>query len=367
MNTMNAVVFSTAGSPMAVERIPIPKPRAGEVLYKVEACGVCHTDLHVMKGDVAFPSPAVLGHETAGEVVELGRGVDNLSVGDKVVTSFIMPCGECRYCREGRDDLCSTFFSMNRLQGVLYDGTSRLSRADGSPLAMYSMAGLAEYAVTPATAAFRRDEGLDTASAATLGCAFLTAYGAVKHRAMLQEGETVAVIGTGGVGSAVVQVAAAFGASRIIAVDLSARKLELAKQNKATDGVDASAMDPVAAVIEFSGGGVDVCFEAIGLARTFVQATEMVCDGGRMVAVGIGARDATAPIEITRTVRRVITVMGSYGGRARVDMPEVLRLAEAGQINPQLAVTQTFALDHAQEAYDLLDRGQIEGRAVIVM
>ena len=149
-----------------METIPRPRPLEGEVLVQVHGCGVCHTDLHVMKGEVAFPTPCVLGHEIAGIVTELGHGVGNCAVGDRVVATFIMPCGNCRHCVRGRDELCETFFAMNRLRGTLYDGTSRLRRADGTPLAMYSMAGLAEYAVVPATDVFAVPESLELGSAA---------------------------------------------------------------------------------------------------------------------------------------------------------------------------------------------------------
>jgi succinate semialdehyde reductase (NADPH) len=143
-NMMTAAILQQPLSPMRIERIPIPRPRAGEALVKVHACGVCHTDLHVIKGEVAFPTPAVLGHEISGTVVALGPATTVPDVGTLVVAPFIMPCGVCPLCEAGRDDLCEKFFGMNRLKGTLYDGTTRLHREDGSPLAMYSMAGLAE-------------------------------------------------------------------------------------------------------------------------------------------------------------------------------------------------------------------------------
>lgn len=363
---MRAAVLSQPGNPLEIEEIPIPRPHRDEVLIRVEACGVCHTDLHVMKGDVGFPTPAVLGHEVAGEVVELGEGVTAFSPGDKVITTFIMPCGRCRFCAAGRDDVCETFFSMNRLNGTLYDGTSRLARADGTSLAMYSMAGLADFAVVPSTAIYSRDSHLVPTEAAILGCAFFTAYGAVRHRGALVTGERVAVLGAGGVGMALIQMAVAFGASSVVAIDLADEKLELARANGATEVVNSKDVDPVEAVRDLTGGGVDVAFEAIGVPITWVQGTEMLVDGGRFVAVGIGGRGSTAPIEITRMVRRSLSVIGSYGARGRSDMPEVVRLAERGKINPGLAITATFGLEDAAVAYEALDRAAITGRAVIV-
>ena len=174
MQTMLAAVLDSAPGGLRIEEIPVPEPRANEVLVKVHACGVCHTDLHVMKAEVAFPTPAVLGHEISGTVAALGPGV----AGSRrrhalVVSAFIMPCGFCRLCAIGRDDLCDNFFAMNRLKGTLYDGTTRLRRTDGTPIAMYSMAGLAEYAVVPATDVFPLPDGLPLAESSVLGCARL--------------------------------------------------------------------------------------------------------------------------------------------------------------------------------------------------
>ncbi len=365
-STMRAAVLVEPGAELTIEEIPTPQPLAGEVLIQVEACGVCHTDLHVIKGDVAFPTPAVLGHELAGRVVALGEGVDTFAPGDPVVTTFIMPCGTCRRCLAGREDLCEPFFEMNRLGGTLFDGTSRLRRGDGTTLAMYSMAGLADYAVVPVTGVFPRGDNLLPDEAAVLGCAVFTAYGAVRHRAGVTPGENVAVIGAGGVGTAIIQLARSFGASRVIAVDLQDEKLDLALANGATHTVNGATEDPVESVKSHTGGGADVVFEAIGLPATWSQGLEMVDDGGRFVAVGIGGRGVTANVEITRTVRRAISVLGSYGGRVSADMPEVIRLATAGDIDPGTMVTRRFGLDEAAAAYDALDKGQITGRAVIV-
>ena len=199
-----------------------------------------------------------------------------------------MPCGFCTPCGAGRDDLCDSFFAMNRLKGTLYDGTTRLRRQDGSPIAMYSMAGLAEYAVVPATDVFPLADGLPLEESAVLGCAMFTAYGAVRHGADLRGGERVAVVAAGGVGINIIQIAQAFGASQIIAVDVEDDKLEAARRLGATDVVNATTTDATARVRELTDGrGVDVAFEVLGLPQTFTQAFEMIRDGGRMVAVGI--------------------------------------------------------------------------------
>jgi S-(hydroxymethyl)glutathione dehydrogenase/alcohol dehydrogenase len=368
MQTMRAAVLQAPNTDIRIEEIPIPEPKAGEVLVKVTACGVCHTDLHVMKAEVAFPMPAVMGHEISGTVAALGPGVLGPAVGTPVACAFIMPCGFCGACAAGRDDLCDNFFALNRLKGQLYDGTTRLRRSDGSPIWMYSMAGLAEYSVVPATDVFPLAPGLPLVESSILGCATFTAYGAVRHGAELRGGERIAVVAVGGVGINVIQIAKAFGASQIVAVDVRDDKLEAARGVGATDLVNSTTTDAVARVRELTGGkGVDVAFEVLGLPQTFTQAFEMIRDGGRMVAVGIAPGRTAAPVEITRLVRRELRIVGSYGARTRSDMPEIIRLAAAGIFKPETMITQRFSLDQADAAYKALARGEIIGRAIVVM
>jgi succinate semialdehyde reductase (NADPH) len=364
---MNAVILNEAPGGMHVERIPVPEPHDGEVLVKVNACGVCHTDLHVIKAEVAFPTPAVLGHEISGTVEVLGPGVSGPPPGTNVVSAFIMPCGRCRLCAIGRDDLCDNFFAMNRLKGTLYDGTSRLRRSDGSTLWMYSMAGLAEYAVVPATDVFALPSGLPLLESSVLGCAVFTAYGAVRHGADLRGGERVAVVAAGGVGLNVVQIAHAFGASQIIAIDVRDDKLEIARRVGATDIINSRTTNATEYVREITDGrGVDIAFEVLGRPETFTQALEIIGDGGRMVAVGIAPGKTSAPVEITKLVRRGLRIIGSYGARTRADMPEIIRLAARGTFRPETIVTKRFPLVEADAAYQALARGEIVGRAIVV-
>ena len=364
---MKAAILNEIDRPMIVEDLPTPSPRAGEVLLRVAATGVCHTDLHVMKGEVAFPTPCVLGHETSGTVEAVGDGVTNVAVGDRVVCSFIMPCGECAFCRRGRDDMCETFFAYNRLKGQLYDGTTRLARPDGSPVWMYSMAGLAEYAVTPASSVFRLSEGLSLQESAIIGCSVFTAYGAIRNQAELRMGESAAVFAVGGVGTNVVQIAAAVGASPLIAVDLDDEKLALARSFGATHMVNASAADPRERIMEITGGrGVDAAFEALGRPGTVQQAFQSVADGGCVVMIGIASAGETVPLEITRIVRRGVRIMGSYGARAGADMPQILSLVERGvvDVSPKI-ITRRYGIEQVNEAYAALGRGEIVGRALI--
>ena len=364
---MRAAVLDDPGTALRVETILKPQPKAGEVLLRVRACGVCATDLHVIKGEVGFPTPCVLGHEVSGVVEAVGAGVVTCTPGDRVSAAFLMPCGFCRSCARGRDDLCETFFGLNRVRGTLYDGTTRLYRTDDTPLAMYSMGGLAEYAVVPATAVFPVPLGLDLAAAAVLGCAVLTAYGAVAHGAPVRPGDRVAVVAVGGIGQNIVQMARAFGAVQIIAVGRGQDKLDIARRMGATDTVDSRATDPVERVRELTGGdGVDVAFEALGRPETFQQTLAMVREGGTMVAVGIADGAATAAVGITHLVRRSIRLVGSYGGRTRTDMPALIRLIEAGAVSVDAQISTRVPLEDAGEVYEALDRGEIVGRALVV-
>jgi Zn-dependent alcohol dehydrogenase len=368
--SMKAAVLVGDAPELAIVRINVPRPRAGEALVRVASCGVCHTDLHVIHGEVAFPRPAVLGHEVSGTIVRICEGTTEtceLSVGDDVVGGFIMPCTECDACKRGRDDLCSNFFSQNRLSGTLYDGESRLAMPDGSFLAMYSMGGLAEYCVVPLAALVVVPSALDLDTACILGCAGLTAFGAVFRSGQVARGDSVAVIGVGGVGSSLIQMAHAAGAGPIVAVDIADEKLDRARELGATHVVNALQTEPVQTVRSLSNGGVDVAFEALGNPATFAQASRMLADGGRMVAVGIAAGAATAEVEITPLVRRGYTITGSFGGRTRTDLPEVVHLAETGAFDVDGVVTRRFTLDEVDEAYQLLKAGQITGRAIVKM
>lgn len=366
---MKAAVLDHAGARLAIEEVPVPEPRRDEALVRVVACGVCHSDLHVIKEELAFPLPAVLGHEISGIVERIGEGssASGIRVGDRVVGAFIMPCNACRHCAAGRDDLCVNFFALNRVHGALYDGETRLRRSDGSPLAMYSMGGLAEYAVTPLAGLTRLPEEVPLEKAAILGCAVFTGYGAVRRGADLRVGESAAVIGVGGVGTSIIQVARAVGADPIVAVDIDDAKLALARELGAHATVNARTQDAVAAVRALGGDGVQVVFEALGTPRTFEQGLDMLADGGRLVAVGLAATGAAASVEITRLVRRSLRIIGSYGARTRTDLAEVVRLAATGAIDLDRVISQSFPLDDAASAYDALAAGAITGRAIVTI
>ena len=369
-DTMRAAVLRDHDEGLRVETIRTPRPKAGEVLIKVAACGLCHSDLHVIGGAIAFPLPAVLGHEVTGTVVELGPGNEHtgLEVGDNVAGGFLMPCGQCEACAAGRDELCGPFFDLNRLKGLLYDGTTRLAALDGEPIHMYSMGGLAEYAVIPSTSVAVAPDDIDLVPAAILGCAAMTGYGAVRRGADLRFGETVAVVATGGVGTNIVQIARAFGASQVIAIDVDDDKLAPMPGYGATAVVNSVTRNAREEVLKLTNGkGVDVAFEALGIPATWTTALDVLADGGRMVPIGLGAGVQTAGVEINRTVRRSQSILGSYGARTRQDLPAVVDLAARGIINYRDLVTRRYPLEEAAEGYQALRDRQIQGRAVVDM
>jgi S-(hydroxymethyl)glutathione dehydrogenase/alcohol dehydrogenase len=365
---VNAAVLSAVGTPLRIEELRHPEPRTGEVRIKVAACGVCHSDLHIAKGDLKFPTPAVLGHEISGIVDALGPGASGVRPGDRVVSSFIMPCGTCPACLRGRDDLCETYFAFNRVRGVLYDGETRLFRADGTPVAMQMMGGLAEYAIVPQTDVFPLPATLPLEESCILGCALMTAYGAVKNAAQIREGQSVAVIGVGGVGSNVITLARAFGARQVIAVDVRQDKLDAARALGATDAIDARTPDPVGQLQKLtSGRGVDVAIEAIGRPETIAQAFDLAGDGGRVVVIGVAPADAKASFTINKLVRRGLQIVGSFGCRVRTDMPDLLAMAASGRIDVAATITRRYRLGQINDAYGAMERGEIVGRAIVVL
>ena len=319
---MRAAVLRAPGA-LRIEELRDPRPGPGEVLVRVAACGVCHSDLHVIKGESPSKLPVVPGHEMAGTVAELGEGVDGPAPGTRVVAPFILPCGRCARCAAGRDDFCEAFWALNRAQGTLYDGTTRLYAPDGSPVWMAGPSALAELCVLPATSVFEVPDGLALEEAAPLGCAAFTAYGALVHAGALQAGERVAVVAVGGVGVNLVQLARVLGAAQVIAVDVSEEKLALARRMGATDTIDGSREDVRERVLELTDGeGVELAFEALGRPATIRQALEVVGLGGRAVVIGVSALGELTPIESNLLVRRQLRLVGSYGARSRADMPQ---------------------------------------------
>ena len=363
---VRAAVLLEVGRRLEVRDVELEPPRAGEVLIRMAACGVCHTDLHVMTGHVPAPLPAVLGHEGAGVVAEVGAGVGSVRPGDHVLTLWRLSCGVCEYCSDRRPALCNEGMRV-RQTGCLLDGTTRLA-LEGRPLKHFcGVASFADHAVVPERAVLPIPPDLPLDRAALLGCAMVSGVGAVVNAARVRPGSSVVVFGTGGVGLCVVQGAALAGAGRIFAVDRHPWKLELARQFGATDTVDASAGDPVAAVRGATGGrGVDYAFEVIGEPRTMRQAYDTLAKRGVAVVLGVAPATAEVSVPVLSLVFEERVLTGSiYGaGAPRVDIPRLIELYRAGRLKLDELLTRTYPLERINEAYDALERGEV-ARSVV--
>jgi S-(hydroxymethyl)glutathione dehydrogenase/alcohol dehydrogenase len=345
---------------LEVEEIDLEGPKAGEVLVRLAASGVCHTDAYTMSGqDSEGRFPVVLGHEGAGVVEELGSGVTSVQVGDHVIPLYTPECRNCKYCLSGKTNLCITLRATQG-QGVMPDGTSRLSYK-GQMLRHYmGTSTFAEYTVLPeiAVAKIRKDAPLD--KVCLLGCGVTTGIGAVLKTAKVEPGSSVAVFGLGGVGLAVIQGAVMAGAERIIGIDLNPRKFELARRFGATECLDPKeSADIVQSVIELTEGGVDYSFECIGNVEVMGQALACTARGwGQCVIIGV----AGAGEEIH--ARPFLLVTGrqwkgtAFGGvKGRTELPRFVDRYMAGRIRLDEMVTATLPLGEINRAFELLDAG----------
>jgi S-(hydroxymethyl)glutathione dehydrogenase/alcohol dehydrogenase len=361
---MKAAVLRETRKPLLIEDVAVSKPGPHEVLVRTVAAGVCHSDLHFADGTYPFPLPAVLGHESAGVVEQVGSEVRTVQVGDHVVTCLSAFCGHCNYCVTGHLSLC---VSPDTRRGK--DESPRLFREDAASPTMNQYLNLSSFAEQMlihehALVAIRKDMPLDRA--ALIGCAVMTGAGAVYQTAKVRPGETVVVIGCGGVGLAAINGAAIAGAGRIIAVDMVASKLELAKAFGATDGVDASQGDAVKTIIEMTKGGVDHSFECIGLKKTAEQCFEVLKRGGTATVVGM--LPPTARIEINGAAllseRRIQgSVMGS--NRFPVDMPRLVDFYMSGKLKLDELISRRIKLEGVNEALEELKTGAL-ARSVIM-
>lgn len=358
---MQAVVFTEPSAPIEFTEVELAAPGPGEVRVKIAAAGVCHSDLHVKRGEWDAPAPLVMGHEGSGVVTELGEGVTSLAVGDHVVLSWVPPCGECRYCRSGHEARCQKVATVVAPKGVLFDGTSRLTR-DGETVHHYlGVSSFAEEVVVPASGAVkvRDDAPLDVI--AVVGCAVATGVGAVLNTAAVEPGSTVAVIGCGGVGLNVVQGAKLAGAERIVAIDVLADKTQMALQFGATDRIDASEGDAVEQLFELIPDGVDYAFDAIGRTITTEQAIRMLGLGGAAVIVGLpptGAKASFEPLVLAEADQRILG--SNYGSvRPSIDIPALVDRYMDGQLKLDPLISGRRPLAEAAEAFDDLEAGSV--------
>jgi NDMA-dependent alcohol dehydrogenase len=362
-----AAIATQVGSPLEIVDLDLADPKAGEVRIQLGASGVCHSDLSVTNGTLPLALPAVLGHEGAGTVVQLGEGVDNLKVGDRVVVSWVPQCGTCYFCRHEQGELCEVG-SAAAMSGGLLDMTTRFSR-DGHPIFQMAAAGtFSEETIIPAIGAVKIENDIPIDAAALIGCGVLTGFGAAVNTASIRKGDTVAVIGCGGVGLNVIQGAKHAGAERIIAIDMVPGKLQRAEKFGATTLVNASDGNPVSEVMELSGGrGADVAFEVIGLGPTIEQAFQMTRRGGQAVIVGVPAFDVT--MQITPAMDLLFQekqIRGCWYGSSNVhrDVPALARLYADGTLLLDELISQEIRLDQVNDALENMGSGEI-ARSVI--
>jgi S-(hydroxymethyl)glutathione dehydrogenase/alcohol dehydrogenase len=362
---MRAAVLFEQGKPQRVEDVALEPPRAGEVLVRMVASGVCHSCLHAADGSwTGVPLPIVLGDEGAGVVEALGPGVTELAVGDHVILSWAPTCGRCHYCVIGRPNLCER---RQPGRGVLPDGTTRMSLG-GRPVYHYGhVATYASRTVVHESCAIRIDPAMPLDRAALIGCSVMTGVGAVLNTASVPAGASMAVFGVGGVGLNVVQGGAMVAAHPIVAVDLLSSKLDHARALGATHGVNASTEDPVAAIRAITRRGADYAFVAVGATRPIAQALDALAPGGTCVLIGVPATGATVPLDARPMVTGERVVRGSsYGSaRTREDLPRLVSLYQAGKLRVDELITHRYALEEADEAFRALASGEL-ARGLIV-
>lgn len=339
---MKAAVFHGPDIGLKIDDIPIPEVKADQILVKVAACGACHTDLHYIEHGVATfkKPPIVLGHEASGTVEKAGRDVTHLKEGDRVLIPAVLTCGRCTLCRTGRENICSDMTML----GNHFDGA------------------YAEYVAVPAKDVLTLPESIPLAEASIIADALSTPYHAVKNRARVRAGDTVAVFGCGGVGINAVQLATAAGAS-VIAIDVAETKLEWATQFGATATINASKVERVSKEIkQLTGGGVDIAMEVIGNPKTIEEAFESVRVGGRLCIVGY-THEAIS-IVAGKIMFKELEIVGSLGCRP-VDYAPLVGMVERGAIKLKPLVTHRFSLDDINKAFEVMKEG-VSLRSIII-
>lgn len=345
---IKAAILYEPKSDLVVEDVELGDPRADEVLVRIMATGLCHSDLHVVTGDMQVPLPVVLGHEGAGIVETVGGSVTRVKVGDHVALSWAPECGECRYCITGRPNLCTTS-ARKVLDGTLLDGTSRLSTSEGDELKHFSfLSTFAESAVVPEASCVPIDHDVPFAPASLVGCAVMTGIGAAMNNAKVRPGSNVVVYGAGGVGLNVIQGAAICGAEKIVVIDVNQDKESVARNFGATHFVNPRETDIGEAIGELTDGfGADYVFEAIGLLDTMSEAYDITARGGTVVYIGIAPDGSKLQLPAVHVPREEKVVTGSFYGGARplIDFPAILRLYKQGKVKLDELVSERVPLE----------------------
>jgi len=362
-----AAVCVGLNEPLEIQDVDLEAPRTGEVLVRMGASGVCHSDLSIQNGTLKGSFPMVLGHEGAGVIEQVGDGVTDLAVGDHVVVSWVPQCGQCFFCKKGQGFLCEAG-QMAMITGGLLDGTTRFSR-DGEPIRQMACSGtFSEQAVIPAIGAVKIPDDVPLEIGALIGCGVLTGVGAALNTANIREGDTVAVVGCGGVGLNVIQGARIAGAAEIIAVDMLPTKLDMATEFGATTIVNASDGDPVGKVLELTQQrGVDVAFEVIGLKQTIEQTIMMTRRGGEAILVGVPRMEIMLELPaFFGVVLMSKTIKGCWYGSSNVqqDVPRLLEYYQRGELKLDELISRRIKVDEVNDAFSAMEAGEV-ARSVI--
>ena len=358
-HSVRVVVARSKGEPVTVEVIEVPDPGPGEVLVTVQACGVCHTDLHYREGAINDDFPFLLGHEAAGIVEEVGDGVTNVAVGDFVVLNWRAVCGQCRSCLRGRPWYC--FATHNATQKMTLGGVE-LSPALG-------IGAFAEKTLVAAGQATKVDSAARPEVAGLIGCGVMAGLGAAMNTGGVGRGDSVAVFGCGGVGDAAIAGSRLAGAHTIIAVDIDDRKLDIARNFGATHTVNSTNEDPIEAIRGLTGGnGVDVAIEAVGLPATYEQAFYSRDLAGTVVLVGVPNPEMKVELPMIEVFGRGGTLKSSWYGDCLPsrDFPMLIDLYLQGRLDLDRFVSETIALDEVEEAFHAMERGEVL-RSVVVL
>ena len=359
---MKAVVVDALNE-FSVQEVQLDSPKAGEVRVKMVATGVCRSDWSVISGTIPMPLPAVIGHEGAGIITELGEGVDKFALGDHVVLSFIPECGECFYCKNDQAYLCA---SKNNAAGGMLDGTTRVHRGDEDIMVMTQLGCMAEECIAPAISCVKINDDVPLSSAALIGCGVMTGVGAALNAAKVKPGSTAVVFGCGGIGLSTIQGACIAGAKNVVAVDTLPAKLDMAKTFGATHGClleDANEF-----ILELTEGrGADYCFEAVGNTALMQLAEASTRPGGVCTVIGVGKMDeqfVLSPFMLPLTGKRIQGTM--YGNcNPSKDFPKLLDYYKKGELDLDGMITKTYSIDQASEAFADLTSGA-NARGVII-
>ena len=360
---MKAAVMRANHDPFVIEDVELDAPGPGEVLLKTAASGICHSDLTVLEGGLPFPPPCILGHEPAGVVQEVGAGVSDFAPGDHVIGCTTGWCGICRFCTEGRPYLCPTQY-----EGRPAGSKPRITDRQGEALGQFAnLSSFAESMLCPERSLVKIREDMPLDRAALIGCGVTTGLGAALNTVHIPAGASVAIVGCGGVGLAALQGARIVGAGQIVAVDTHTWKFDLARKLGATDCIDASDGDPVAAVHELTGGGADFVFECIGLVSTVEQSVAMTGRGGTTVLVGVVPITEKVSISAADLTLQEKHITGSYMGsnRFRFDMPKYIDFYLDGRLRLDEMISSRIPLADVNAAFDLMRKGEV-ARQVIV-